>query len=313
MDSSATNSLAPGASTDRGLDLVWRRHRQWSMVAAAARARMDKWRQRNLVLLVVGALAGATAAQTWLASWAATGFAIVATVSLVVAGMIQANLLNSDQTARWTQARAASEALKAEVYRYLVRVSPYASDDRAQVLQGQLDAVQARAPESLLADQQASAGDGSPIPVMHTVADYVTGRAQNQADWHRMKSGEHMRQARTLRIWQIAATGVGAILSAIAGFVPSWQLSAWTAATATIAAAFGTHLAATQHQRIAAGYANTVDQIERLIAGIDPATATPEQQAEFVAAVERVLVAQNEGWVDLLSPSQGASPPPSNT
>jgi conflict system pore-forming effector with SLATT domain len=78
---------------------------------------------------------------------------------------------------------------------------------------------------------------------------------------------------------------------------------------------FGAHLAATQHQRIAATYAATADQLERLIAGIDPATATPRQQAQLVADVERVLAAQNQGWTDLLSPKPTASSkrePPGN-
>lgn len=41
-------------------------------------------------------------------------------------------------------------------------------------------------------------------------------------------------------------------------------------------------------------------------AGIDPTTATAERQAQFVADVERVLVAQNEGWVDLISTGPAA-------
>jgi hypothetical protein len=306
VDPNASTPSVQGAAVDRALDLVWRRHRQWSLAANAARARLDRWRLWNLLLLVLGALAGATAAQGWLASGAASGFAIVAAVALGLAGFIQLNALNTDQTVRWTQARAASEGLKAEVYRYLIRVSPYAGVDRAQALRAQLDLVQARAPQSLLIDQQTTAVDERPVPSMSTFDEYVTRRAQDQANWHRTKCAEHARQARTLRIWQLVATGVGVVLSAVAGFVPSWRLSTWTAAATTIAASFGTHLAATQHQRVGAAYAATADQLERLIAGIDPATVRPEQQAQFVADVERVLVAQNEGWTDLLSPKPAA-------
>jgi hypothetical protein len=290
------------SAQDGQLEHVWRRHRQWSRAANAARARLDRWRLWNLVLLVLAALAGALAAQTWMASGAATGFAIFAAIALALAGLIQGNALATDQTARWTRARAASEALKAEVYRYLIRVSPYAGKDRGQVLQAQLDVVQTRA-QALLVDQQSTPADDRPVPTVHTVQEYVTCRAQYQADWHQRKSGEHARQARTLRLCQLAATAVGVVLSAVAGFVPSWRLSTWTAAATTIAAAFGAHLAAVQHQRIAAAYAGTADQLERLIAGIDPACATAEQQAQFVADVERVLAAQNEGWTDLLSPT----------
>lgn len=306
MAPNANTPSGRGAATDRSLELVWRRHRQWSLAAKTTRARLDRWRRWNLLLLVLGALAGAMAAQDWLAAGAATGFAIASAVVLAVAGFIQANALTADQTARWTQARAASEALKAEVYRYVIGVSPYAGADRAKALQGQLDIVQSRVPQSLLVDQQTTAADDRPVPALSTLDEYVTGRAQEQADWHRMNSGEHAGQTRNLRVLQLVATGVAVVVSAIAGFVPAWRLSTWTAAATTIAAAVGTHLAANQHQRIAATYAATADQLERLIASIDPATATQEQQAEFVADVERVLVAQNEGWTDLLSPKPAA-------
>jgi SMODS and SLOG-associating 2TM effector domain 1/Protein of unknown function (DUF4231) len=308
-DTADPNSTAPTAEdgrTDRQLDLVWRRHRQWSHAANAARARLDRWRLWTLLLLVLGALAGAMAAQTWLASRAATGFAIVAAVALALAGFIQIRALNPAQTARWTRARAASEALKAEVYRYLIGVSPYAGVDRSQALLAQLDLVQARA-QAQLVDQQTGSADDRRAPSVRTFPEYVTERAQEQANWHRRKSDEHRRQSRTLRVWQLVATGIGVILSAVAGFLPSWRLSTWTAAATTIAAALGAHLAATQHQRIAATYAGTADQLERLIADIDPDTTSPEQQAQFVADVERILVAQQEGWLDLITTAPTAA------
>ena len=298
-DSNATAQTAD-ATTDRQLELVWRRHRQWSRTANAARARLDRWRLGNLLLLVLGALAGAMAAQTWLASGTATGFAIFAAAALALAGFIQARALNPAQTARWTRARAASEALKAEVYRYIIRVSPYAGVDRAQALMAQLDLVQTRA-QAQLVDQQTRSADDGLVPSVRTFEEYLTERAQDQANWHRIKSAEHRRRARTLRICQLIATGIGVILSATASFIPSWRLSTWTAAATTIAAALGAHVAATQHQRIAATYAATADQLERLIADIDPDTATPEQQSQFVADVERILVALKEGWIDLIS------------
>ena len=292
---------AAGPGPDRVLDLVWRRHRQWSIAANTARARLDRWRLWNLVLLVLGALLGALAAQTWLPRGVATGSAIAAAIALGLAGILQANALNADQTARWTHARAASEALKAETHRYLMRVAPYAGPDPAQVLQAQLEIVQSRT-KALVADQQEATPDDRPLPTLRTVQEYVSVRAQGQAAWHQEKSVDHLRQAQSLRIWQLLATGVGTVLAAVTGFVPSWHLSTWTAAATTVAAAVGAHLAATQHQRIAAAYAATTEQLERLVAFFDPATATPAEQAQFVAEVERVLAVQNEGWTDLLSP-----------
>ena len=109
-----------------------------------------------------------------------------------------------------------------------------------------------------------------------------------------------MRTARKLRFFQLGATVAGAVLAAVAAAVPGAHLAAWTAAATTIAAAFATHIAATQHQQIAASYAANADQLQRLIDGVNPKTATADQQAQFVADVERVLAVQNDGWVDLL-------------
>lgn len=208
-------------------------------------------------------------------------------------------MLTSDSTSRWTGARAASEALKAETHRYLAGVEPYAGPDRAERLQAQLDTVQGRM-KDLLVQQQLAAADNGSMPAA-TFERYVTDRAQGQANWHKSKVDEHRKKARTLRFWQLAATAAGAVLAAIAGALPAAHIAAWTAAATTIAAAFGTHIAATQHQRIAASYAATADQLERLIIGVDAKTASTDRRAQFVADVERVLAAQNNGWVDLLS------------
>jgi len=303
----STAPSTPEPRADRQLMLVWRSQRQWSLAADNARASLDRFRRWNLALLIIGALAGAFAAQTWLNAGVATVFAGVAAVALAIAGVIQANGLNANQTTRWTQARAASETLKAEIYRYLAGVAPYAGDDRAKTLSAQLAAVQTRVPASLLVAQQTKSDDTKSPPQIHGFQDYVTARAEQQARWHKTRSAEHNGQARQLRICQIVITGFGAVLSAVAGVQPSWQLSAWTAAVTTIAAAVGTHLAATQHQRIAAAYASTADQLERLIVSIDPTAATPDQQAQFVAQVERVLAGQNDGWTDLISQNPAAS------
>src|SRR4051812_24443827 len=125
----------------------------------------------------------------------ATGSAIAAAIALGLAGILQANALNADQTARWTHARAASEALKAETYRYLLRVAPYAGAGRAQVLQAQMELVQGRT-KALVADQQEAKPDDRPLPTLRTVQEYATVRAQGQATWHRDKVVEHERQAR---------------------------------------------------------------------------------------------------------------------
>ena len=159
---------------------------------------------------------------------------------------------------------------------------------------------------TLLTEQQlADPGDPlPPLPAVRTFADYLAERARGQADWHRDRIAGHRRTARRLHFWQLVATAAGAVLAAVGAAMPGWHLSAWTAAATTIAAAVGAYIAASQHERIAAAYAATADQLDRLIAGIDPSTAGAAQQAQFAADVERVLATQNAGWTDLLGPAR---------
>ena len=294
------------AGGDSVLREVWQKHQRWSGAADSAQQSLKQWRLSNLALLVLGAIAATFAAQTWLASTAASALAAVSAAVLATAGFIQASMLTSDNTSRWTDARAASEALKAETCRYLAGVQPYAGPDRDERLQTQLDTVQTRAKDLLVEEQLAAPGDGK-LPPVDTFERYVENRALEQATWHKSKVEEHRKKARALRFCQLAATAAGAVLAAIAGALPGANLAAWTAAATTVAAALATHIAATQHQRIAASFAATADQLERLIVGVDAKTAGTDRQAQFVADVERVLAVQNNGWIDLLSAAAKAS------
>jgi conflict system pore-forming effector with SLATT domain/uncharacterized protein DUF4231 len=284
---------------DQMLNAVWRGHRQWSKAAATAQTSLSRWRLSNLTLLVAGAVVAAFAAQTWIVSTAAATLAAVSAALLAAAGFVQGSMLTSENTSRWTGARAASEALKAETYRYLAGVKPYAGADRAERLKEQLATVQTRSSD-LLVGQQLAAADDRALPDVRTFESYRQERAQGQAQWHRDRIAEHMSTARTLRFCQLGFTAAGAVLAAVAAALPGAHLAAWIAAATTIAAAFATHIAAIQHQRIAASYATTADQLQRLVDGVDPKTASADQQAQFVADVERVLAVQNDGWVDLL-------------
>ncbi len=281
------------------LNAVWRGHRQWSKAANAAEKSLNRWRLSNLALLVLGAVIATFAAQTWLVSAAAATLAAVSAAFLAAAGFVQGSMLTSENTSRWTGARIASETLKAEAYRYLAGVNPYAAADRAEHLQAQFDTVQTRS-KDLLVRQQLAAADDRGLPPIHTFESYREERAQEQADWHRDKIAKHMGTARKLRFCQLGATAAGAVLAAVAGALPEAHLAAWPAAATTIAAAFATHIAATQHQRVAASYASTADQLQRLVDSVDAKTASADQQAQFVADVERVLAVQNDGWVDML-------------
>jgi hypothetical protein len=278
---------------------AWRRQRQWSIAASNGRERLERWRRVNLILLVVGAILGAVAAQS---SWprGVTGIAAGgAALALAVAGILQQWVLNADEVARWTGARAASETLKAEVYRYRAGVAPYDDAHRDRTLSAQLEAVQTKT-AALALDLQQTRADDRALPEVSDFTSYVERRARQQADWHRGKIAGHVQAANRIRLAELAATAVAALLGAIAAGLDSKGLAIWIGVATTIGAAFAAHQSATQRDRIAAGYAATADRLDLLIERLpaDPDAAT---RAQFVAEVESTLAAQNESWLGLLA------------
>lgn len=278
------------------VEQAWARHRRWSVAAGAAQKRIAVRRRANLVLLVTGALAGAVAVVWGPPSPVAPVASIVAALALSAAGIIQARFLAPAEVARWSRARAASEAVKAEVYRFLVGVAPYDGDERDDRLNEKVDTLGALAGDQL-ADLP-NTPDEIALPPIGGLADYREKRARHQAGWHRGRIDQHLRSASRLRAAELAATAVGAVLAAI-GAALKVELAAWTTAAAAIAAAVAAHAAAARHDRIAASYAATADQLERLLERLPPGPDAA-RAAQFVVAVERVLAEQNEGWTSLI-------------
>src|SRR4029453_15598396 len=278
---------------------AWRRQRQWSIAASNGRARLERWRRVNLILLVVGAILGPAAPQPRWARGLTGTAAGGAALALAVAGILQQRFLNADEIARWTGARAASETLKAEVYRYRAGVAPYHNANRDSTLSAQLAAIQNKS-AALALDLQQTRADDRALPEVSDFQSYVEKRARQQAHWHRGKIPGPVQTHNRIRLAELAATAVAALLGAIAAGLDSKGLAIWIGVATTIGAAFAAHQSATQRDRIAAGYAATADRLDLLIERL-PANPDAATQAQFVTDVESTLAAQNESWLGLLA------------
>jgi hypothetical protein len=283
---------------------AWQYHRRWSRIADRTRRRIDRFRSLSLALLVAGAVAGAVAAQQGWPRPVTVVAAGIASGTLALAGFVQQRWLSATEVGRWSSARAASETLKAEVFRYLVNVAPYDGTDRDEVLKNQVDKVQDRANRSpgRLDDFLPQRPDDRPMPMVDSFESYTEDRARAQATWHESRIADHRGRAARLRGFEIATALVGFLLGAIAAATGTTGLAGWIAVTTTVAGALVAHGAATNHERIAAGYALTADLLARLIRRLPP---SPDEQARtrFVADVESRLAAQNSSWVELFPTS----------
>jgi len=251
----------------------------------------------NLGLILLGSTLAAIAAhRQWITDSTAGALGATSAAVLATAGIIQTRQLTVQRVADRMVARSASEAYKAVVYRFLAAGA--ADPDRAGELDQAVDRI-----ETLTADQAVLVigvePDDQAVPEVGGITDYRDQRADRQRAWHARGSAKHRQLAQRWRAAELAATVVAAIL-AVAG--EAWNgasLSAWTAVATTAAAAFAAYLAGQQDDRIAQSYARTAQSLESLLRDFDPATATADEAARFVAGVETVLADQNETWTSL--------------
>jgi hypothetical protein len=286
------------------MDIVedaWQRHRRWSKVAGESRRSLTRWRSRNLGLIVSGAVLGALAAQNeWFPRRVTITLGVLGAAALAAAGVVQNQMLSRDKVRTWAESRAASESLKGIVYQYLAKVAPFDGRDRDNQLAAKVDAVQDLA-KSHLQLAMTTEPDETPVPDVTGIDDYMKKRAEQQADWHTRRIPYHERLGRRWRNAELLATGSAAVLAAVGGALHGPDLSAWVAVATTAGAAVAAHIASEQHDRVAAGYASTTEELQRLCRNFRRDEPTPEAAAQFVAAVERVLATQNESWASLIS------------
>jgi hypothetical protein len=108
------------------LNDVWERHLKWSKLSKRMKNQVYFGRVSALVLLISGSIIQTYShtAAVHQAVFKVLGSAVVYTVPI-----IRQHFTNSDMIADWTHAKAISERIKGEVYRYQAAVPPYEKKD----------------------------------------------------------------------------------------------------------------------------------------------------------------------------------------
>jgi hypothetical protein len=145
---------------------------------------------------------------------------------LAASTFFSARLLGGEHVAAWVRARAISEGLKREAYKFAAEATPYDGTDRVKA--GELlDDERAKVEDDgsdLLSLQATAAGAGSTprAPVSHD--DYIARRINGQIAWFVKKAASYRDAATLLRRVEfglaLAATLITAIASVIGKTAP---------------------------------------------------------------------------------------------
>ncbi len=276
---------------------VWGHQSVWSQTANQLKARIDRLRSVMLGLAVASAVLTTLAAEVAsLNRWAGRSLALAAGLAVGLVPLVRARL-GRDAVSQWTRARAVSEELKAEVYRFLAGVAPFRDGDRRSLLAERTHRVQTEASDLLVHTARVTPA-AREVPAVLDVDSYVQGRLLPQIRWYRSRSLGLARRLTWARRVEAGLSVLGVVLAVVAATAQVDAAAAWVAVVTTLTAAVSSHVAASRWESQLVEYLRTADELGRLHEGWIGAAETGEAAADaFVDRCEHVVSIQNDGWM----------------
>lgn len=279
----------------------WRRQSVWSQGANQLKLRIRRARMLVMALTIGGALFSAASVQV---------LSVAPTVAKVLAGLAAATLGLVPLLARgsgstvvrdWTRLRSVSEAMKSEIYPFLAGVAPYRGPDRTALLLDRLDGLHVGA-EDLDGYVAGITPATRGLPAVRDVESYLRVRVRAQIDDYYRSGAANLRR-RITRLRRIGGglAMLGAVLAAVAGFVPAAGLTAWVGLVTTVSTAVAAHLAAERYEYQQIEFTRTADGLEDLAGRYAAGSGDTDAEDAFVAACERLISIQNEAWMAKLT------------
>jgi hypothetical protein len=289
------------------LDTIADRQAGWSKTADTLKAPIDRARRAVLIFSVLGAVLATLASQLGAPADATgsvsladlrTWVAIAGAVSLATATFFTQRLLGQEHVTAWVRARAISEALKREAYKFAAVAAPYDQANAEALLNAERQKIEADG-DDLVAELVSNPGKGSVPRAVLTRDQYVKNRVDGQIKYYNDRAGPYRTKANRLRraefVLALAATLIAAVSTVTGKSIPlfgiPFDIAALTAVFTTIAAAVLAHIEATRLDFLVTTFIATARRLE------DRKVGTREPWAGFVNDCESILATENNSWI----------------
>jgi hypothetical protein len=288
------------------LDTIADRQAGWSVTANHLKARIDRTRWAVFVFSVLGALLATFASQLEPPAGAAVAasadprswLAIAGAASLATATFFTQRLLGQERIARWVRARAISEALKREAYKFATGAAPYTQPNPEALLDTERQEIEADG-EDLIGELATHAGKGSLPRTALTAQQYVEGRVNKQIVYYQDRAAKYRKRANWLRGAEFSLALAATLITAVASvtgksthvFGIQFDIAALTAVLTTIAGAVLAHVEASRLDFLVTTYLATARRLE------DRKTGSRATVSDFVNACENIMGTENLSWI----------------
>ena len=286
----------------------------WSVAADRLKARQERARWTVFGLSIAGALMAALASQIPIDKGddflrlAHTYVAMSSAALLAMATFVSSRFLGQAKSSAWVRARAASEALKREAFKFAARAAPYDIADPAmaeELLKTEYDKINTSA-ETVAHPVNDPGRPGSSPRALLTPDAYRTQRVLDQAHkFYQVKAARYLKTAKVLKRAEFALAAAATLITVYAGAVGktmvgsglSFDIAALTAVLTTVSGAVLTHIEASRLDHLVDTYTATARRLEDQDLAFDNACQDPAAWSTFVNQCEDIIAAENASWV----------------
>ena len=282
-------------------DYTWKQYRKWAATSKKQKSSISKWRIIVLILMITGAICGATAGIVDSHSTAGKLVSYVGAIALALAAFFSTQALSRDREQRWILARSIAEACKAEIFKYRVSTSPYNTEERDFILRKHIDHIVGKAnqisPVILSDDELLVDINRQPL----NEESYIDQRVKQQRENYYLPAAKKnvniMQWGRGLGI---ALGVVAAILSTFSSSQWAPYTTNWVAVVSTITASLTAFLFSGRYNYLAISYQTTADRLEQILMDWNLEVAKTGSAADFkpfVTEFENAISIENNSWV----------------
>jgi hypothetical protein len=203
--------------------------------------------------------------------------------------------VGTTQIRTWTRARSVSEGLKTEIFSALAGGSQYAGAERDEVL-----TTRVREITDLVDDlPRVTLGvvpDGKPVPAVHDVDSYISGRVADQINnYYTPRAEDYDQRVRRLRFAGDVLGLIAVIVAALGATLQIDGFALWVPVITTVASSLYAYIAASRYDHSVIEFLRTAQRLTRLRDDFLRTHAT--SPAVFIDACEDAISVENQAWM----------------
>lgn len=285
------------------LTYIWRQYLTWSTTSRSYKNEVTRWRNRVLLLSVVGAILGTLSQQLslWesIPSWFTRTLGFLSGAALVLAAYFGKEVFSPDPETKAVRARAAAEAFKSEAYLLATGTPPYDTATTTEELFEKTEKVR-KTVENIAALPITPHERKKEVPsAPMSVDDYISQRVDQQInEFFLPEAKANEKKVATSRALSFSLGALAVVLGLLSAKYAS--VAGWIAVIGTITAAIAARQYAGRYQFLIVSYQATAERLEWLKTRWDIERKTQGGAASphrFILACEQVLSTENSAWM----------------